>query len=310
MIFNGVPIKRKRGRPEMASVIRFIRELLSNPLLAKELHLAMRSSKFFLLLIAFVLASSAALVVAIKLADFSGPRFGLRIFLLLFGVQTACLAITIPAYACSAIAGERQQRTFDLLITTALRPWEIIWGKFAAIMAAVLVILIAFLPLIFVCFLYGGTDPLFVLASYLHLVLAASSATLFCLMLSCRSGKPATTILFGYLFAPLSFLPFIVSPALLRFLQVGPFRVLSKLYYLFGFGGFLVLSGFFFVIAASMLVPRRRRGMARGTVLIPILLIALVVSCCSGASPVVIAAAPAIMVALLHLAVNGRRIDS
>ncbi|HUU69175.1 MAG TPA: hypothetical protein VM186_06600, partial [Planctomycetota bacterium] len=283
----------------------FINSILTNAVMLKELRGALRSMKFMLVVLGTVVAGSAILLFTLRTAESVEAGFGYRMFMSLYIVQAICIGIAIPAYASVAIAGERQQRTLDLLITTALRPWEIIWGKFAAIMVLIGIFIIACMPLVFICFLYGATDPFTVAISYTNLLGSAAAATLFCLLLSAGAGNPTTTIMTACALTPISYLPFV--PCLFLSGIGGSAGLMMLPWYLVSAWSFALLCGLFLGIASSMLVPRRHRALGSNNLLIPISLGVLVFSCVCASSFVAGAGAPAIFIALLRLIMHDRK---
>jgi len=177
-----------------------IKTLIQNPILEKEVLGTGRTLKFFLFIVGFVLLACIPLLIVAAEHRSYGSNTGYELFEVIFWVQSACIALAIPAYASTAIAGERQHRTYDLLRITILKPWEIVWGKFLAILSYIVIFLLAFLPLVAICFLYGGTDPKLVATCYAYLLLGAATAIMFCLMVSAGSMNPIKSILVGYAF--------------------------------------------------------------------------------------------------------------
>jgi len=283
----------------------FINSILTNPVMLKELRGAVRATKFILIVLATVIAGSAILLVRLRASDSVGAGFGYSMFMSLYVVQAICIGIAIPAYGSVAIAGERQQRTLDLLITTALRPWEIIWGKFAAIMVLIGIFLIACMPLVFICFLYGATDPFTVAISYMNLLGSAAVATMFCLLLSASAGDSTTTVTTACALTPISYLPFVPGVILPR-LGTPPLLFILP-WYLVSAWSFALVCSLFLGIASAMLVPRRHRALGGNNLLIPISLGVTVFSCVCASSYVAGAAAPAIFIAILRLIANDRR---
>ena len=184
----------------MSAKLLAIRDFIFNPILEKDLRSTARSLKFFLFILAFLfIGCICALIFAGRIQDLRAGT-GLALFLTIFVVQSICIGLAIPAYSCTTIAGERQQRTFDLLRITSLKPWEVTWGKFIAIMCYIVVFIVAFLPLVAVSFLYGGTDPKLIATLYVFLLLNSAVSSMFCLMLSAASSHPIKTVIVGYIF--------------------------------------------------------------------------------------------------------------
>jgi len=168
-----------------------------NPIIEKDLRITARSMRFFLFLVFFLLIASALLIWLSSLKRGSSDDYS-EVLQVLFFVQAACLALAIPAFACTAINGERERRTFDLLRISALKPSQIIRGKFFAIMIYLGVFVIAFLPVVAACSLFGGINLPRVLLQYGHLALYAGALAALCLMLSTGIDGTVKSILIGY----------------------------------------------------------------------------------------------------------------
>ena len=156
----------------------------------------MRKNRFFWLLSAYLLGVGilTALLTATPFlpALFGGPstQSMLEIFALgrnLFWVSGVILilaaGVLIPITALGALAGERDNRTMDLLMVTTLSPWDIVWGKMLSACLTGLVYLIAPLPLVLTSFWLGGVTVtelvLLMLVVLVVMVLSCSWALFF-----------------------------------------------------------------------------------------------------------------------------------
>jgi ABC-type transport system involved in multi-copper enzyme maturation permease subunit len=89
-------------------------------------------------------------------ASFIHPQVGLNLYnFLVLGLVTL-LAFIAPATSASAISGEKERRTYDLLLVTSASPTGIILGKWLASTIYFVYLAIAALPSIALVFLYGG----------------------------------------------------------------------------------------------------------------------------------------------------------
>lgn len=86
-------------------------------------------------------------------------RFGAVLFGLLSLVQMALLLFFAPLAAATAVAHEKDRRTFVLLLMTDLSDVEIVLGKLAASLLQVATLLAAGAPVLFGCLLLGGVAP-------------------------------------------------------------------------------------------------------------------------------------------------------
>ena len=162
-----------------------------NPIIEKDLRTTARSMRFFRFIMIFLLIASALLIWLLSLKrDYSRSGHD-NVLVVMFCVQAACLALAIPAFACTAINGERERRTFDLLRISALKPSQIVRGKFFAIMLYLGVFVIAFLPVMAACSLFGGFEEVVIDSAP---VLASSNAAILAtlvdeVVLVLRAGK-------------------------------------------------------------------------------------------------------------------------
>ncbi|HUN23389.1 MAG TPA: ABC transporter permease subunit [Anaerolineales bacterium] len=137
-----------------------------NPLLNKELRSRMRGRRWVFILTLY-LALIAMAILSLYLAFSSSSSFytderqwmGKAVFGLVVGLQALLVSFITPALTATAISGERERQTFDLLRTTLLRPRSIIFGKVSSAVAFVLLLLIASFPMQALAFLLGGVAP-------------------------------------------------------------------------------------------------------------------------------------------------------
>lgn len=80
------------------------------------------------------------------------------IYALLAAVEYVMLAFIIPAVTAGSIAGERERQTLDILLTTPMGCWQIIWGKLVSSIGTILLYIVSSLPVFSVVFLVGGVS--------------------------------------------------------------------------------------------------------------------------------------------------------
>ena len=156
--------------------------LLDNPVVTKELRGRMRGARTYWLLFGYVLLLSLILFFSYlgwwnqHSADMetggsaAGFTVGRNFFKILFYSQAVMMALITPALTAGAITVEREQRTFEMLRGTILRPGAIVWGKLASSVSFVALLLTSSLPLLSLCFLLGGVSPGEVFFAYLLLI--------------------------------------------------------------------------------------------------------------------------------------------
>lgn len=88
-------------------------------------------------------------------ADYHGF---LNIYMITVLTQYVLILLIAPLYTLSAISGERETGTFDLLMTTRLTPLDIVTEKMASAFVSVSVIIISCLPAMLIPLMYGGVS--------------------------------------------------------------------------------------------------------------------------------------------------------
>ncbi len=203
---------------------------LASPILTKELRGTFRRWLFFAVFT--VTLSIATLVVIIVvlamysrgLKSFSTDEIGRAIFTSLSTTQGILLFLLLPGFCSTFISGERSAQSYDLLITTRLKPWEIIWGKMLASGAYICTFLFATLPLAAIGFLYGGVPPLDILMLYVYLAAGGMLITIISMSVSGLFKSVVWSVIVGYLvvlavfiFASLLAMPFGILWVLIMF---------------------------------------------------------------------------------------------
>lgn len=175
---------------------------LDNPVITKELRGRMRGARTYWLLFGYLLLLSLILFFSYlgwwnqhssemeRGGASAGFTVGRTFFEILFYSQAVMIALITPALTAGAISIEREQRTFEMLRGTILRPRSIVWGKLASSVSFVALLLTSSLPLLSLCFLLGGVSPGEVFFAYILLV---GDAFLFGAVGLCWSAYAANT---------------------------------------------------------------------------------------------------------------------
>ena len=125
---------------------------MKNPVWRKEMQVSARSWKFALGLFLF-----NAVLALIGVAVFSNicmyegdPAYYyediLYFYSVLMVIEAAMVCFIVPATTAGAISGERERQTLEILLTTTMRPWQIIFGKLMASISTVLLYVVSSLP--------------------------------------------------------------------------------------------------------------------------------------------------------------------
>lgn len=137
-----------------------------NPVLKKELKTRMRTWKTPIMLSTYIFILSL-FIFFIFIETFSSYRYaiGFRlenlkdVYVWVVIIQLALITFIVPAITSGSISGERERRTFDLLICTKLSSLSIILGKLSASLSQVILLLFVSLPILGILFLFGGFSP-------------------------------------------------------------------------------------------------------------------------------------------------------
>jgi len=101
-------------------------------------------------------------------------RVGREIFEAWTWLQLLLLAAVTPVVVSQAIVEEKTAGTLELLATTRLSPWRVLWGKLLSRLLTIEALVLAGLPVLALCLSLGGVEPLQVL----NAVLQANAAIL------------------------------------------------------------------------------------------------------------------------------------
>jgi len=84
---------------------------------------------------------------------------GMRIYTALAVVQFGLILLITPAQTAGTISGEREKQTLDLLLSTKISSFGIVFGKLISSMSYILLLIITSIPLFSLVFLFGGITP-------------------------------------------------------------------------------------------------------------------------------------------------------
>lgn len=148
----------------------------TNPILIKEVRQAVRG-RFFR--VCFLLTLAVAMFAAISMMPSLNDSHGMRtengpqFFFVFHLVFMGAAFLMVPMQANRSMASERDDKTFDALITSGLKPAQIILGKWLSSGMLLLLFLSAFAPFLAISFTLFGLDVL-VSAVFLTFTLAIS----------------------------------------------------------------------------------------------------------------------------------------
>lgn len=161
---------RVEGESDLLGPI-FNREWLTIP--RRPLHYLTRAAYLGLLWVLSVTAWQATVGWNATATLGATARFGELMFQIICVVQLVLLLFFSALSAASAIAQEKDRRTFVLLLLTDLRDWEIVLGKVLGSLLQMGILLSVTAPLLVMMLLLGGIAPFQVVQALLVLGAAA-----------------------------------------------------------------------------------------------------------------------------------------
>jgi ABC-2 type transport system permease protein len=183
-----------------------------NPVLSREVRERMRTGRAFAVVGGFlgVLLLTVFLVYQgnVSSGDISfdlsqQTRLGRQLFDFVLTVMTSLVLFFVPGLTAGAIAGERERQTLLPLQVTLLRPRSIVIGKVLAGSSFVLLLIVASLPVLAICYLLGGVNLTDSLRGVTAVLFVAITLTTMIAAISSVIRRVQTATLASYAFTAL-----------------------------------------------------------------------------------------------------------
>lgn len=126
------------------------------------------------------------------------PAFVQNLFLALVVAQFVALTLLTPAFVAGAIAEEKERKTLEFVLTTALGERDVVLGKLASRLAGLGLILLAGLPVLSLLPFLGGIEPGLVLGSFVATGLTVLSLGSLSIFNSVVFARPRTAVFMTY----------------------------------------------------------------------------------------------------------------
>jgi ABC-2 type transport system permease protein len=180
-----------------------------NPIMLKELRASLRGTRFFVAHLVILCLFAAGLLMAFLSMipsngggsdDVNDPsEVGRRVYLITQFLQLGVAFLVVPGLAATSVSTERESLTHDLLLTTTMTARQIVWGKFSAAMMQAFTIFVSMVPLVGLCFLFGGVTVYQIVANYTFLFALSATMIAFALSISAnaRSTQRAVGSVYG-----------------------------------------------------------------------------------------------------------------
>jgi ABC-type transport system involved in multi-copper enzyme maturation permease subunit len=139
--------------------------VVENPVLQRELLVNLRMGRAFVLLFLY----QALLGVVVYFAWPQDTRLDMtvnsqsgtqtrRLVDLFFVGQYVLASMMAPSFAAGSITGEKERKTYEMLLASPLRPSAIVFGKLVASLSHLAVLVFASLPIVMLCLPLGGVS--------------------------------------------------------------------------------------------------------------------------------------------------------
>lgn len=169
--------------------------LLSNPVLHRELLVNLRRPRAFVLLLMYQ-------VLLASVVYFAWPTQSIRLDLTNVGQQSQLVdlvflgqfilaSLMAPSFAAGSIAGEKERKTYEMLLASPIRPEAIVMGKLIAALTHLAILIFSSLPIVMLCLPLGGVSPYEVFVAYIALL--SSVITFGMISVACGSFFPRTS---------------------------------------------------------------------------------------------------------------------
>ena len=230
--------------------------LFDNPVLHRELLVNLRMNRAFMLLFFYQLLLATVVFLAwpqenVRL-DLSESKNSSQLIDLFFLGQFVLASLMTPSFAAGAVSGEKERKTFEMLLASPLHPKSIVFGKGIAALTHLAILIFTSLPIVMLCLPLGGVSIYEVLAAYFALIVAVVTFGIISIACSSFFKRTSASLVVSYLvILPLALACVVFWQSLSDFALTR-----LKLTYIV-FPGIAMAIGFplFYVAAARLLYP-------------------------------------------------------
>lgn len=175
-----------------------------NPILIKEVRQAVRGKFFRVCFVITLIIAMFAAIILLSNAQGRSSRLdsdaGSQFFFVILMIFSGAAFLVVPLQANRSMASEKDDKTYDALITSGLRPTQIILGKWLSAGLLLLLFLSAFAPFLAIAFTLFGINILACLTFLFFTLVISMSLNLAGLFAACIANNRAfQTILLAML---------------------------------------------------------------------------------------------------------------
>ena len=231
-------------------------QLISNPVLLRELLVNLRKPRAFGLLLMYQVLLAAVVYFAwptdnVRL-DLSDSSSSSVLVDLVFLGQYVLAALMAPSFAAGSIAGEKERMTYEMLLASPIRPESIVLGKLVAALTHLAILIFASLPIVMLCLPLGGVSFYEVLAAYLALIASVITFGMISVAAGSFFSRTSSALVVSYLMIlPLALMGVLFWGAMSQF---GETRLNMAMTVIPGFAAAVTIV-LFYICSSRMLYP-------------------------------------------------------
>ncbi len=185
-----------------------LKKIRINPIVKKDLRVLSRSMKIAWGIFAYEAVLLVVFLFAIWIIFDEMGGYGyssnyqsfVTLFPMISALEFGIIALLMPIMTATAVSGEKERQTFDILLTTVMTPRAIIRGKVGSAVIRVMVFMIGSIPLMALSFTLGGLSWSNLFITMIAFLLFAILTGSFGIFASTLTRKSITAIILTYVF--------------------------------------------------------------------------------------------------------------
>ena len=129
----------------------------------------------------------------------TNPAASERLVNLFFLGQYILAVLMTPSFAAGTITGEKERKTYEMLLASPIRPSAIVLGKLLSSLTHLAILIFASLPIVMLCLPLGGVSPYEVLGAYFSLIVSVVTFGMISIACSSCFQRTASALVVSYL---------------------------------------------------------------------------------------------------------------
>ncbi len=201
-----------------------------NPIVKKDVRVQARSMKISWGVFAYELILALVFFLAMSIIQ-GNSRYStdniysamVWLYPVLAVTQLMILGLVVPVKTASAISGERERQTFDIMMTTSMTPFSVIMGKVMTAIVQSMFYVVASMPVMALSFIIGGMSWAYLFWFLGVALLVSFFAASIGILCSSLCKKSISAVILSYVFYLIFFLgtvvPLIIFAAMMSSIE-------------------------------------------------------------------------------------------